>query len=195
MNGLQFTGDDFFADKDVCSIVLEVPNSTLAPKRLGLWARTLVGAGGKWVQVDRGALPAQAVFLVGTERDAYLAGEPVDDARFVAGFAHALEHAGGYAPDEATRVAATLLPEMMSYDPTRPASFPTNGRTLTDDAGDAFLGILTNGKVTEDGVEAHIDLLAEFPYLGPPHNVSMPSHSTSPIATELCKASRRMSSS
>jgi hypothetical protein len=170
MNGLQFTGDDFFADKDVCSIVLEVPNSTLAPKRLGLWARTLVGAGGKWVQVDRGALPAQAVFLVGPERDAYLAGEPVDDARFVAGFAHALEHAGGYASDEARRVAATLLPEMMSYDPTRPASFPANGRTLTDDAGDAFLAILTNGKVTEDGVEAHIDLLAEFPYLGPPHS-------------------------
>ena len=27
MNNLQFTGDDFFADKDVCSIVLEVPNS------------------------------------------------------------------------------------------------------------------------------------------------------------------------
>ena len=172
MNGLQFTGDDFFADKDVCSIVLEVPNSTLAPKRLGLWARTLVRAGGKWVQVDRGALPAQAVFLVGPERDAYLAGEPVDDARFVAGFAHALEHAGGYAPDEARRVAATLLPEIMSYDPTRPASFPANGRTLTDDAGDAFLAILTNGKVTEDGVEAHNDLLAEFPYLGPPHSAS-----------------------
>jgi hypothetical protein len=171
INGLQFTGDDFFADKDVCSIVLEVPNSTLAPKRLGLWARTLVRAGGKWVQVDRGALPAQAVFLVGTERDAYLAGEPVNDARFVAAFAHALEHAGGYAPDEARRVAATLLPEIMSYDPTRPASFPANGRTLTDDAGDAFLAILTNGKVTEDGVEAHNDLLAEFPYLGPPHGV------------------------
>src|SRR5512136_513177 len=26
LNNLQFTGDDFFADKDVCSIVLEVPN-------------------------------------------------------------------------------------------------------------------------------------------------------------------------
>src|SRR6266403_3867273 len=60
INGLQFTGADFFADKDVCSIVLEVPNSTLAPKRLGLWARTLVGTDDKWVQVDRGALPAQA---------------------------------------------------------------------------------------------------------------------------------------
>jgi hypothetical protein len=171
-NDLQFTGEDFFADKDVCSIVLEVPNSALVPKRLGLWARTLVGTGDRWVQVDRGALPAQAVFLVGTERDAYLAGEPGDDSRFVAVFAHALEHAGRYAPDEARRVAATLLPEMMSYDPTRPAFFPANGRTLTDDAGDAFLAILTNGKVTEDGVEAHDDLLAEFPYLGPPHSVS-----------------------
>ena len=169
-NGLQFTGDDFLADKDVCSIVLEVPNSVLGLKRLGLWARTLDGADGKWVQADRGALPAQAVFLVGAERDAYLAGEPADDGRFVAVFAHALEHAGGYAPDEAMRVAGTLLPEMLSYDPTRPASFPDNGRTLTDDAGDAFLAILTNGKVTEDKVDAHGDLLAEFPYLGPPHS-------------------------
>src|SRR5437773_6303269 len=49
MNGLQFTGDDFFADKDVCSIVLEVSNSVLGPKWLGLWARTLDGAGGKCV--------------------------------------------------------------------------------------------------------------------------------------------------
>src|SRR5436305_9055494 len=62
-NGLQFTGDDFFADKDVCSIVLEVPNSTLPPKRLGLWARTLVALDGKWVHVDCRALPAPGGFL------------------------------------------------------------------------------------------------------------------------------------
>jgi len=67
-------------------------------------------------------------------------------------------------------VAGTLLPEILSYDPTRPARFPGNGRTLTDDAGDAFLAILTNGKVTEDKVDARGDLLAEFPYLGPPHS-------------------------
>jgi hypothetical protein len=45
LNDLQFTGDDFFADKDVCSIVLEVPNSVLGPERVGLWARTLGGRG------------------------------------------------------------------------------------------------------------------------------------------------------
>jgi len=170
LNNLHFTGDDFFADKDVCSIVLEVSNSVLGRKRVGLWARTLKGAGGGWVQADRGALPAQAVFLVGEERDAYLAGEPAEDARFVAVFAHALEHAGGYAPEEARRVAGTLLPDMLSYDPTRPASFPGNGRTLTDDAADAFLAVFTNGRVTGDKVGAHSDLLAEFPYVGPPHN-------------------------
>jgi hypothetical protein len=103
LNNQQFSGADFFADKNVCSIVLEVPNSVLGRKRLGLWARTLSSAGGGWVQADRGALPAQAVFLVGAERDAYLAGEPADDARFVPVFAHALEHAGGYTPEAATR--------------------------------------------------------------------------------------------
>src|SRR4029453_3569732 len=108
-------------DKNVCSIVLELPNSALGPKRVRLWARTLDGAGGSWVQADRGALPAQAVILVGTEREAYLAGEPADDARFVPVFAHALEHVGGYTPEEARRVAGTLLPDMLSYDPTRPA--------------------------------------------------------------------------
>jgi hypothetical protein len=170
LNNLQFTGDDFFADKDVCSIALEVPNSVLGPGRVGLWVRTLAGAGGGWIQADRGALPAQAVFLVGGERDAYLAGEPADDARFVAVFAHELEHAGGYTPEEARRVARTLLPDILSYDPRRAASFPRNGRTLTDDAADAFLAILTNGKVTGDRVGPHGDLLNEFPYLGSPHN-------------------------
>ena len=195
MNDLQFTGDDFFIDKDVCSIVLEVPNSALGLKRVGLWARTLDGASGAWVQADRGALPAQAVLLVGSERDRYHAGEPANDASFITVFAHALEHTGGYAPEEARRVAGTLLPDMLSYDPTRPASFPSNGRTLTDDAADAFLAVLTNGKVTGDKVGPHVDLLAEFPYLGPPHNISVPSHATSPIATELRKASRRLGSS
>jgi len=42
--------------------------------------------------------------------------------------------------------------DMLSYDPTRPASFPSNGRTLTDDVADAFLAVLTNGKVTGDKV-------------------------------------------
>src|SRR5882762_4065891 len=168
-NNLQFTGNDFFADKDVCSIVLEVPTSALGAKEVRLWARTLApGDGGSWIQVERGARPAQAVILV-EERDAYLGGEPANDERFLAPFAHALEHTGGYSPAEAKRVARTLLPDVLPYDHTRPASFPDNGRTLTDDAFDSFIRILTNGKITGDNVGPHGDLLLEFPYVGPPH--------------------------
>jgi hypothetical protein len=175
-NNMQFTGDDFFADKNVCSIVLEVPNSALGPKQVGLWHRTLVPADsvrGGWVQVERGARPLQLILVfaaTGGKPEAYLTGEPADDARFVAGFAHALEHSGGYTPEKAKRVAETMLPEIMPYDPARAARFPDNGRTLTDDAVDVFLTILTNGKVTGDKVGSHRDLLAEFSYLGPPHN-------------------------
>src|SRR5712672_2779641 len=171
LNNFQFTGDDFFADKDVCSIVLEVPNSALGTKELRLWARTLTPCDdGGWIQVERGARPAQAVILV-EERDAYLGGEPADDGRFLAGFAHALEHTGGYTPAEAKRVAGTLLPDVMPYDPTLPASFPDNGRTLTDDAFDWFMRVLPNGRVTGDSVGSHGDLLREFPYVGPPHQI------------------------
>ena len=89
--------------------------------------------------------------------------------RFLAGFAHALEHTGGYTPAEAKRVAGMLLPDVMPYDPTRQASFPDNGRTLTDDAFDWFMRVLTNGRVSGDSVGPHSDLLREFPYVGPPH--------------------------
>jgi hypothetical protein len=62
-----------------------------------------------------------------------------------------------------------MLPEITPYDPTRTASYPDKGRTPTEDAVDIFLSILTNGKVKEDEVGPHGDLLAEFPYVGPPH--------------------------
>jgi hypothetical protein len=170
LNDFEFTGDDFFADSDVCSIVLELPNSELGDGEVGLWHRGLVPADdANWVQVERGARTQQVPFLVPNEEKAsYLGGEPADDARFVEGIAHSLEHTGGYSPEEATRVAGTMLPDILGYDPTRPVAYPDNGRLLTDDVVDPFLAILTNGKVREDKVGPHNDLLPEFPYLGPP---------------------------
>ena len=40
LNNLQFTGEDFFTDKDVCSIALEIPNSALGSGKMGLWHRS-----------------------------------------------------------------------------------------------------------------------------------------------------------
>jgi len=169
-NHMQFTGDDFFKDKNVCSIVLEVSNSELGTNKVGIWARTVDKTKEGWMQADRGGRPMQAVFLVGEQREAYLSGEPANDDRFIGVFAHELEHTGGYTPEESWRVARKLLPDILSYDPRGPVRFPHNGRTLTDDVADVFLSTLSNGKVTGDKVGPHGDLLDEFPYLGPPHD-------------------------
>src|SRR5438876_4671130 len=161
-NQMQFTGDDFFIDKNVCSIVIELPNSDLGSNEVGIWARTLDKTGEGWVQADRGARPLQAVFLVGEEREAYLSGEPANDDRFISVFAHELEHTGGYTPEDAKAVARKLLPDILSYHPNEPARFPQNGRTLTDDVVDLFFSIYANRNVT-DKVGPHDDLLDEFP--------------------------------
>jgi len=169
-NQMQFTGDDFFKDKNVCSIVVELPNSALGSNEMGIWARTVDKTAQGWVQADRGGRPMQAVFLPGEEREAYLSGNPANDDRFIGVFAHELEHTGGYTPQNATAVARKLLPDILPYGQREPGRYPHNGRTLTDDVVDVFLSILTNGKVTGDKVGPHRDLLDEFPYLGTPHD-------------------------
>ncbi|MGA8479119.1 MAG: hypothetical protein WB696_14280 [Chthoniobacterales bacterium] len=86
------------------------------PQPTSVFFRTdsrLPNTGGSWIQADRGVRPAQAVFLAGEEISAYSAAAPADDARFIAVFAHSLEHAGGYTPEEARRVARTLLPDLV----------------------------------------------------------------------------------
>jgi hypothetical protein len=92
---MQFTGDDFFKDKNVCSIVIELPNSELGTNKVGIWARTVDKTAEDWIQADRGGRPLQAVFLVGEQRKAYLSGAPANDDRFVGVLAHELEHSGG----------------------------------------------------------------------------------------------------
>jgi len=169
LNKMQFTGTDWFADKDICSIALELPMADLGGGvRLNLWIRSLVQTNGKWVQADRGARPTQTPFLAEPEREAYLDGEPAQDERFVPMFAHALEQSGGYTPQGAEAAARSLLPDVLPYDPKQPAAYPGNGRMPRDDAKDVFLTVF-NGRLTWDKCGPHPDMLDEFPFLGPPH--------------------------
>ncbi len=67
MNKMQFTGTDRFANKDVCSIALELPVSDIGGgASLNLWHRSLVQVDGKLVQADRGARPTQTPFPGGS---------------------------------------------------------------------------------------------------------------------------------
>jgi hypothetical protein len=169
IDNLQFTGTDYFLDKNISSIALEVPNSELGSGKLGLWVRTLDGATGSWVQADRGSKPSQTPFLSGDSNSAYLAAQPSEDARFIPVFAHALEHGGGYTPQEAMIAAALLLPDIMHFETAHQAAYPANGRALTDDASGHLLAVFKNGKLTSVGVPPHNDLLAGLRYVGAPH--------------------------
>ena len=83
-----------------------------------------------------------------------------------------------YTPENAKAAARKLLPDILSYNPGEPARFPNNGRTLSDDVVDLFFSIYANREVT-DKVGPHGDLLDEFPYLGPPHDLIVQQESKS----------------
>ena len=69
LNDFQFTGDDFFADADVCSMVLELPNGELGDGEVALWHRTLVQADdANWTQSSGGLEPKSSPFSSRTRR-------------------------------------------------------------------------------------------------------------------------------
>jgi hypothetical protein len=116
-----------------------------------------------------------ALFNPEDAKDEYNRGEPAQDLeRYLERFAEVLEHAGGYEHDAAVTAARQILPDVLRFDFSRPATFP-NGRVPTDHVVEARLDILSNGKIPSDGLKPHDDLLSEFPYLGPPHEPAMPS--------------------
>jgi uncharacterized protein DUF4331 len=179
--GLQFhnPGTDFFIDKNVFGIVLEVPNlrGLGANPKVGYWARTLIPQNGALVHDDQMGRPAiNTVFNHGTDKDLFNI-TPPDMQRstvtstgntFLQNFIAALQALGGYTTSQATGIAEILLPDILTYDYTSSAGF-LNGRKLTDDVIDAELTLVTNGKITSDFVGPHTDYLSQFPYLGTPH--------------------------
>ena len=175
----QFTGDDTFAEKNVLSMALEVPNEMLGPRpEIGVWVTTSVRRDGVLVQVDREGNPSFNPFFVDELKNQFNAGQPADDvANFLEPWSKLLE-SRGYPPGVAREAASTLLPDVLHYNRGRPPHYP-NGRVLTDDVYDMRMAFLTYGRVTSDGVPPHDDYLTEFPFLGPPNTQPAPEDSAS----------------
>ncbi len=170
LHGFQWTGQDAFAGKNVLSIALEVPNDMLgAGPEIGVWATISLRRDGTLVQMDRGGHPTINPFInPDGAKNEYNARHPADDVANQLGPWSKILEAGGYPPDEARAAALTVLPDVLRYDRTQPATYP-NGRVLTDDVYSARFAWLTHGKVGPDGLKPHDDLRAEFPFLGLPN--------------------------
>lgn len=169
LHGFEWTGQDAFADRKIQSIVLEVPGGMLGTgPEIGVWATVSVRRDGRLVQVDRGGHPTINPFInPDYAKDEYNAGHPADDvAHYLRPWSEILQK-NGYPPDEATAAAGSVLPDILRYDRARPAAYP-NGRALADDVFTARIAFLTHGQATSGGLSPHDDLLAGFPYLGPP---------------------------
>jgi hypothetical protein len=166
----EWTGNDTFAGANILSIVLEVPNDMLGSGPLiGAWNTINLRRDGLLVQMDRAGNPSFNPILNADDiKDEFNSTDPVDDVKnYLQPLSEALQR-HGYSPGEATAAARTLLPDILHYDRTMPARYP-NGRVMTDDVFSARMIFMTHGQATPQSVGPHDDLLAYFPYLGPPN--------------------------
>jgi energy-converting hydrogenase Eha subunit F len=164
----EWTGTDTFAGANILSIVLEVPNDMLGPgPQIGAWISISLRRDGMLVPMDRGGNPSFNPILNPNDiKDEFNSTDPVDDVKnYLQPLSEVLQR-HGYAADEATAAALTLLPDILHYDRTLPAHYP-NGRVMTDDVFSTRMAFMTHGRATPQGVRPHDDLTAAFPFLGP----------------------------
>jgi len=168
-----WTGVDSNTQANVFSTVIELPTIELnARPEIRIWGRCSVRKDGKLLHVDRAGHPSVSSFFNTDETKLeYNASEPVNDRkRWTDMFVHLMGHTGNYSREEAIAAidADGLLPDMLSFNPSKPAKYP-NGRVFTDDVIDHRLAFLTKGECPSDGLKPHTDILKEFPYIGTPH--------------------------
>ncbi len=176
------TPDNFFAQRNITGIVLEIPTAAFGAETIHLWATVSLSGHAPQIQVSRMAKPLMThIFCQDeTQRENYNRSHPKDDvvaysasiATFVAKvttLAQTTAAPTGYG----RRVAQLLLPNVLTYQLGTPASYGfagLNGRSLSDDVYDVTLTIAANKPLT-DSVNANHRYRAEFPYLGLPYEI------------------------
>ncbi len=169
-----WTGVDSNTEANVFSMAVEMPTAELgANPKVRIWGRcSLRQPNGELIHVDRAGHPSVSSFFNTDETKLeYNASEPVSDyKRWLDQFVHLIGHTGGYTKEEAIAAidAEGILPDMLNFDPSKPAKYP-NGRVFTDDVINTRLAFLSKGDIPPTGLKPHSDTLAEFPYLGTPH--------------------------
>jgi hypothetical protein len=172
-----------FEQRNVMSIVVEVPNALLDTDAINAWAVVSLVGHAPQQQVSRIANPVIVFYFGGgadPEKLTWLRGHPKDDRDVFRSTAEAFvtkaATAAGRASDPsgyAKLVVEALLPDVLTY---RLGSFASygfagrNGRALTDDAVDLQLTTITNTPVTE-GLKPPTQLRSKFPFVGQPYSV------------------------
>lgn len=171
-----WTGVDSNTQANVFSTAVELPTSELNPRpEIRVWGRCSLRRDGELIHVDRAGHPSVSSFFnTDDTKEEYNASEPVNDRkRWLEQFIHLMGHTGNYTREEAIAEIdrERTLPDVLSFDPSKPATYP-NGRVFTDDVINYRLAFLTKNECPPTGLKPHTDTLREFPYLGTPHSKS-----------------------
>ena len=195
LNGTgSFTGEDAFAGVNVSAIVLEIPSADFGATDIGVWATTTQGG----VQIDRAGRPAINTVLVSTDelKEAFNAASPEND--FTDFGAEVSTNITGLSNQEnADALTGVLLPDILTFNTANSDGF-LNGRRLNDDVIDASLGLLTDGGITTDLVDANdVQFNSVFPFLAAAQPAAVPEPSSAlviAVAFGTCLTRRRRKS-
>ena len=172
---------NFFDRRNVCAIVLEVPNDMLGNARVGGWATASLHGHAPELQVSRWGYPLLTNIFMPDDgmKERFNRATPADDhsefsrqvellAERIAMLNPSVVDSTGYAQ----QLLARLFPAVLPYVPGSPAAFEVfgcNGRALTDDVMDVVLTLATTTSLA-DGVAPPADRVqTEFPYFGRPY--------------------------
>ena len=173
-----------FAGRDVTAIALQVPDAGLGGTRVAVWARISLVGHAPQLQVSRiGQAMLRPLFFSppDTESETLNTGVPASDrdahGKRVHGIASAVARlAGRPDPDaHADNVQSAFLPDVLTYQPGRPASFQPgsgNGRPLDDNTFDIAVAVLAGSTLGTASVPR--PPTAEFPYLSAPQPADLP---------------------
>jgi Domain of unknown function (DUF4331) len=164
-----------FAEMDVISLVVEVPNESFRKPDLNVWASIATVSGNETTQVSRWGNVLTAFIFAGQPEDAEAMNrsQPRQDRELhrdrAAQRVAAIVKAAGTASDPhayGQAVAARLMPMVMAYRIGTPALYgigQLNGRALNDDAFDVIMSTVSNRSIN-DGVTPG-RMRDEFPYV------------------------------
>ncbi|MDX6567374.1 MAG: hypothetical protein QOE10_3036 [Gaiellales bacterium] len=176
---------NFFKNRNVMALVLEVPNAMIGVGQVRVWATASLFGHAPEVQICRWGLPLFTHLYLSDPNQPGLAekyhqSRPSDDVALfrdaVATFITKVASRAGSTRDPQAygqTVASRLCPVMLPYELDTDAAFGLaefNGRPLGIDAYDVMLTLAANRPITDGVAPDRNKILGDFPYYGNPYD-------------------------
>jgi hypothetical protein len=176
---------NFFANRNVTAIVLEVPNELIGQDKVHAWATASLYGHAPEMQVSRWGLPLITHLFLNDPnnqdvKERFNQSVPSDDVASFSGYIDDFTRkmttyaTSVMSPDEyGKQIVARLCPVTLPYELGTPAAFDLagfNGRPLGDDVMDVMLTLASNKPLQDGAVPDRNRIRREFPYFGEPYS-------------------------